>query len=88
VNLAAFGTDDEQVTEVRISVDGALKCAGSPSVSCDWNARKASAGAHTVTATAKDAAGNTTSAAVGITVATSSKGGGNNNKGGGKGKKK
>jgi subtilisin family serine protease len=87
VNLAAFGTDDEQVTEVRISVDGALKCAGSPSVSCDWNARKASAGPHTVTATAKDAAGNTTNAAVGITVATSSKGGGNN-KGGGKGKKK
>jgi hypothetical protein len=87
VNLAAFGTDDEQVTEVRISVDGTLKCAGSPSVSCDWNARKASAGPHTVTATAKDAAGNTTNAAVGITVATSSKGGGNN-KGGGKGKKK
>ena len=86
VSLAAFGTDDDQVTEVRISVDGTLKCAGSPSVSCDWNARKASAGAHTVTATAKDAAGNTTSTAVGITVATSSKGGGN--KGGGKGKKK
>jgi len=85
VNLAAFASDDDRVSEVKIFVDGALQCAGSPSVSCDWNSRKAGDGPHTVTATAKDAAGNGASAEVAITVAGSPKSGG---KGNAKGKKK
>ncbi len=88
VSLAALGLDDDRVTEVKIFVDGALKCAGSPSASCDWNTRKAGEGPHTVSASATDAAGNSASTQIGVIVGTSGKGGGNGNKVTSKGSKK
>ena len=89
VNLSAFAQDDQGVAEVRLLVDGQLKCAGSPSVSCAWNTRKVSQGAHTITATARDVAGNTATTSINVTVGGSTKGGGGKGGGGGgKGRKK
>ena len=77
VNLSAYASDDRGVSEVRIYVDGALKCAGGTNVSCGWNTRKAGSGGHTITATAKDQAGNTGSKTADVTVvAKGGKGGG------------
>ena len=83
ISLAAFATDNDQVSELRIYVDGALKCAGSTSASCSWTARKKDAGDHTVMATAKDVAGQTASASVSVTVGGGGKGGGKDGGGGG-----
>ena len=80
VNLSAYASDNQAVSEVRIYVDGALKCAGGTNVSCGWNSRKAGSGSHTITATAKDQAGNTNSKDAGVTVV------GKGRKGGGKGR--
>lgn len=66
--LAAAATDDVQVAEIRLYLDGVLKCAGAPSVSCDWNTAKAGLGAHRVSAVATDTAGNTARASVTVTV--------------------
>lgn len=83
VSLSAYAVDNFEVTELRVLVDGALKCAGTSSVTCSWSTRKKDAGAHVVTSTAVDGAGNTASASVSITVECCTKGGGND--GGGKG---
>ncbi|HET8701129.1 MAG TPA: S8 family serine peptidase [Nitrococcus sp.] len=69
--LAASATDNVQVAEVRIYLDGLLQCAGAPSVSCGWDADKAGAGTHRVTAVATDTAGNTAVAAVTVSVSAS-----------------
>lgn len=66
--LSAAATDNVQVAEIRIYLDGVLKCAGAPSVSCDWNADKAGSGSHRVTAMATDAAGNTGRMSITVTV--------------------
>jgi hypothetical protein len=50
-------------------IDGALKATGGGStLGYNWNIRKAAAGTHTIQAIAKDAAGNTSSASVNVTV--------------------
>jgi thermitase len=83
VSLAANATDSGSgVSEVRISVDGALRCAGSPSVQCSWNSRKADQGTHTITVVAVDRAGNSASNSVSVLLGSGSDGGGS--KGGGK----
>ena len=82
VSLSAFATDEGHVTEVRIYVDGALKCAGGTNVSCRWNSGKVGPGSYTITATAKDQAGNTGENEVSVTVVAKSR------KGGGRGKPK
>ena len=64
--LSATATDNVQVAEVRLYLDGVLKCAGAPGASCGWDAGKA--GSHRVTALATDAAGNTARASVTVTV--------------------
>ncbi len=82
VTLTAYATDEGQVSEVRIYVDGALKCAGDTSVSCRWNSRKVDPGGHTIMATAKDQAGNAGENVVSVAVVS------NGGKGGGRGKPK
>jgi hypothetical protein len=81
ITLSARASDASGVSEVRILVDGRLRCAGAPSVQCGWNTRKASAGPHTISATAKDTVGNTAGVSIGVTVGSP---GGGGSKGGGK----
>ena len=68
VSLAASATDNDKVSMVSLYVDGKLMCSGAPSVSCSWNTRKASSGGHTVSATAKDAAENSATTSVSVSV--------------------
>ena len=50
-------------------IDGILKATGKGStIGYNWNIRKVAGGAHTVKVMAKDAAGNTSSASVVVTV--------------------
>jgi fibronectin type 3 domain-containing protein len=71
VPVAANAADDRNVTSVQFKVDGADVGAadtGAP-YTVAWDTRTASAGTHTLTAVARDAAGNTkVSAAVGVSV--------------------
>ncbi len=83
ITLSAFATDDVGATEITISADGMVQCAGVSYATCDWHAGKAGAGNHTISATARDAAGNVGTHAV--TVAVPQKGGG---KGKGNGNRK
>jgi hypothetical protein len=72
VSLTATAGDNVAVAGVRFLVDGVAIAAEDISVpySVAWNAGTATAGAHQLTAVARDGAGNTTtSAAIGITVA-------------------
>jgi hypothetical protein len=59
VAITVSATDNVGVTHVSIYVDNVQLCndASAP-YTCNWNARKYSAGSHTITATAWDAAGN------------------------------
>ena len=58
VNLSASATSNEyNIQSISISVDGKLKCSGTPSVSCAWDASTAKKGNHTVSATGTDSAG-------------------------------
>jgi hypothetical protein len=60
VTLAARATDNVGVKSLSISVDGAVvSTTNLGSISSKWNTKKVAAGSHTITATAKDAAGNT-----------------------------
>lgn len=83
--IGVGATDDQRVDRIEVAVDGAVIGAVSCSAaSCAgtvrWNTRRASAGLHTVTATAWDQAGNSSAVA---TISLSTSGG---NGGGGKGK--
>jgi hypothetical protein len=54
---------------VSFYTDGALRCTATAApYSCSWSTTSATNGGHTVTATARDAAGNATSASVSVTV--------------------
>ena len=71
ITIAATATDDVGVVGVRFRVDGADVGAEDTTNpwSIAWNTTGVPDGAHTLTAVARDAAGNTTtSAAVGVTV--------------------
>ncbi len=76
ITLAAFATDDIGATEIVISVNDEVQCAGSSYATCDWHAGKAGAGNHTISATARDAAGNVGAHAVTVTVPEKGKGNG------------
>ena len=70
-NVTASATDDTGVTSVQFRLDGADLGAADTTApyGVAWDTTTASAGAHTLTAVARDAAGNTrTSAAVTVTV--------------------
>jgi Bacterial Ig domain len=71
VALGATASDDVAVTSVQFKVDGANvgSTVTSPPFMTQWDSRTASAGQHTITAHARDAAGNVgSSAAVTVTV--------------------
>jgi hypothetical protein len=73
--VTASASDNVGVAGVQLRVDGAPLGAEltSPPYSATWNAPGSGAGPHTLTAIARDAAGNTTlSASVNVTVSTSS----------------
>jgi hypothetical protein len=86
VTLSARASDDQGSPQVSIYADGKLRCSGTGSVSCSWNLRKVSTGTHSISATARDAAGSQDSSSVEFTVEGSS--GGGSNKGSGKGRKR
>ncbi|HVX48413.1 MAG TPA: Ig-like domain-containing protein [Candidatus Saccharimonadales bacterium] len=81
VNVTANASDDTGVAGVQFKLDGnnlGSEDTSSP-YSATWNTATASNGTHTLTAVARDAAGNTkTSASVTVTVNNTSAGGGNN----------
>jgi subtilisin family serine protease len=59
VSIGATATDNVGVTRLTLYVDGTMVSTGNgASVSYRWNARKATAGYHTISAVAIDAAGN------------------------------
>ena len=67
VSVTVAASDNVAVTGTSLYIDGALKASGNGALSYSWNTRKAP-GLHTVTATARDAAGNTSSQSVQVTV--------------------
>jgi hypothetical protein len=64
VNLSASGSDDKQLSLVSVYFDGKLVCSAATNPSCSFNANKVKTGSHTVSATAKDAAGNQSSTSI------------------------
>jgi hypothetical protein len=84
ITLSAFATDDVGATEITISVNDVVQCTGSSYATCEWHAGKAGSGNHTISATAKDSAGNVGAHAVTVTVPQKGSGSG---KGNGKPKK-
>ncbi len=70
VNVLVNASDNSGAAGIKLSVyiDGQLKASGAgSSLSFNWNTRKAAAGAHTIQAVAKDAAGNTSTTSVQVT---------------------
>jgi thermitase len=68
VTISAAAQDNVGVTQVSIYIDGVQQYSGtSAPYSFNWNMKKASSGAHTITATAWDAAGNHTSTSISVT---------------------
>ena len=69
VALAATAADNVGVARVEFKVDGTLITSDlSAPYAATWNASSASAGSHTILATAYDAAGNSASSSVSVTV--------------------
>ncbi len=76
VTLTATATDNVAVTGVQFQLDGAT-LAGTPTVAgstytLSWNSKTAANGPHTLAAIASDAAGNTATSSVSVTVANDS----------------
>ena len=71
VALAATASDNVGVSRVEFRVDGTLVLSDTTApFAATWDATGASAGAHTITATAYDAAGNSSVSTVSVTVPT------------------
>ncbi len=68
VNFAIGASDNIGVAWLGCYVDGRLLSTATnvSSLTCNWNTRKAVRGTHTLTATAKDAAGNTANASISV----------------------
>jgi chitodextrinase len=70
VTVSATATDNVGATKVEFSVDGSLLATStSAPYGFAWDASTASAGSHTITATAYDAAGNSSTTSVTVSVA-------------------
>jgi hypothetical protein len=68
VKVNVNATDNIGVNSLYLYIDGKLVSTGiTGTLSYSWNTRKASSGAHTLSATASDAAGNKGSASVSVT---------------------
>jgi hypothetical protein len=82
-----YASDNVGVVSYSCIVNGKViktsSMSGSGSLSCTWDARRATLGTHTIAIQAKDAAGNQGSAAATVTIIGDSGGG----SGGPKGKK-
>ena len=88
VQVAANASDNVGVEGVQFKLDGANLGSEvtSPPYSLSWNTGTAANGSHTLTAVARDAAGNTTtSGSVSVTVSNSASSGGSGGGGGGGG---
>lgn len=68
VGVTVTASDNVGVTATSLYIDGALKASGNGALSYSWNSKKASSGAHTISAVARDAAGNTRTETVQVTV--------------------
>lgn len=71
VAVSVSASDDAGAAGIRtsLSIDGKVVANGQGgSLSYNWNSRKAAAGTHTVAVTARDAAGNTSTRAVSVSV--------------------
>jgi chitodextrinase len=72
VSIAATASDNVGVASVRFAVDGtSVGTTTAAPYSASWNSGGVADGTHTITATAADAAGNTASASVTVTVSNS-----------------
>lgn len=74
VNIGVTANDNIGVKTLTVLVDGSELCStmDSSSISCNWNTRKASDGAHVITAIAEDAAGNQAESSVTVSTGGSS----------------
>lgn len=68
VGVTVTASDNVGVTATSLYIDGALKASGNGALSYTWNTKKASSGQHTVSAVARDAAGNTKTETIQVTV--------------------
>ena len=81
LTIQASAWDNVGVASVSFYVDGAaIGTITSAPYNCPWNTSGAASGAHTIMATARDAAGNTASASVSINIGSSSTSSGNGKK--------
>ncbi|HSP01000.1 MAG TPA: Ig-like domain-containing protein [Thioalkalivibrio sp.] len=71
--LEASATDNVGVVRMEIAVNGRVMCATDRGqISCNWKTRKESDGTYTITATARDAAGNAGSVSIGVIIGSGS----------------
>lgn len=68
VAVTVSASDNVGVTSTSLYIDGSLKATGNSSLSYTWNSRKSSKGLHTVSAVARDAAGNAKTQSIQVTV--------------------
>jgi hypothetical protein len=71
VSVSANATDNAGAAAIKmtVAIDGVLKAEGTGgSLGYNWNTKKSTAGAHTITVTARDAAGNTSTTSVSVSV--------------------
>ncbi len=65
VTIGASAADNVGVASLSVYLDGAMVSTGnSASASYNWNTRKGTRGTHTISATARDAAGNQSTATI------------------------
>lgn len=75
INVQATASDNVGINLVSLSVDGTIITSSSTSpYSFPWNSATVSNGTHTLTVTAKDAAGNTSSISIQVTASNTSAG--------------
>lgn len=69
VKVSASASDANGIASMQLLLDGVVVASstGSTSISYAWNARKATAGTHTFTATARDPSGNTGTRSITVT---------------------
>jgi Big-like domain-containing protein/gametolysin peptidase M11 len=68
MTISAKATDNIAVASITLYVDGAVVATtNTSSLSYSWNSRKAKSGAHTISAVAKDSAGNQSTATIQVT---------------------
>lgn len=68
VTINVNASDNVAVTKTTCAVDGqVLSISSNASLKCTWNIKQVAAGAHSISATAEDAAGNKTSTAIQVT---------------------